>query len=271
MIIWHVQPMPPKLAKCRLATGEKCCPYCDSIFNVRGYGRHEQACHSHREREEQLIPTADTEGNMDPELGEGGMSCLHLSCRWHVFIPQSQMIRSRLLKIWTQKLRNMGDLLGQVVAVSTNWKMQQMDSLTSGLTGLSAQTLNASDIVIEYHPHSERDTRILSPEEFKASLSDDSEPTKPPDDEPWWPFHSREDFEFVELVCDAALNWTQIDRLIKLVQHYQDTLGSFMFHGYNNLKTSLENASKLLTLVTAFVACAGFTSAYPVFSFSVMI
>ena len=85
---------------------------------------------------------------------------------------------------------------------------------------MSAQTLNAGDIVIEYHPHSKRDTRILSPEEFKASLSDDLEPTKPPDDEPWRPFHSREDFEFAELVRDAALNQTQIDRLIKLVQRY---------------------------------------------------
>ena len=212
--------MPPKLAKRRLATGGKRCPYCDRVFNVRGYGRHEQACRSRREREEQLIPTADTEGNMDPESGEDSMSCLHLGCRWHVFIPRSQMIRSRSLKIRTQKPRNWGDLLGQVVVVSTNRKMQQMDSLTSGFTGLSAQTPNTGDIVIEYHPHSERDTRVLSPEEFKASLSDDSEPTKPPDDEPWRPFHSREDFEFAELVRDAALNRTQIDRLIKLVQRY---------------------------------------------------
>ena len=129
--------------------------------------------------------------------------------------------------------------------------MQQTDSLTSGLTGLSAQTLNAGDIVIEYHPHSERDTCILSPEEFKASLSYDSEPTKPPDDEPWRPFHSREDFKFAELVCNAALNQTQIDRLIKLVQCYQDTgPGSFTFCGYDDLKTLLENASKLLTPVT---------------------
>ena len=72
--------MPPKLAKHRPATGEKCCPYYDNVFNVRGYGRHEQACRSRGEQEEQLIPTADTEGNMDPESGEDGMSCLHLSC-----------------------------------------------------------------------------------------------------------------------------------------------------------------------------------------------
>ena len=110
--------------------------------------------------------------------------------------------------------------------------------LTSGFTGLSAQTLNASDIMIEYHPHSERDTCILSPKEFKASLSNDLEPTKPPDNEPWRPFHSREDFEFAELVRDAALNWTQIDRLIKLVQHYQDPPGSFTFRGYNDLNSS---------------------------------
>ena len=194
--------MPPKLAKRRPATGEKRCPYCDSVFNVRGYGRHEQACRSRREQEELLIPTADTEGNMDPESGEDSMSCLHLGCRWHIFIRRSQMIRSRSLKIWTP--RNWGDLLDQVAVVNTNRKMQQTDSLTSGLTRLSAQTPNAGDIVIEYHPHSERDTRILSPEEFKASLSDNSEPAKPPDDEPRQPFHSREDFEFAELVRDVS-------------------------------------------------------------------
>ena len=80
-----------------------------------------------------------------------------------------------------------------------------MGSLILGLIGLSTQTPKAGDIIIEYHPHSKKATRILSSEEFKASLSDDSEPTEPQDDKPWLPFRSREDFEFAELVNDATL------------------------------------------------------------------
>lgn len=110
--------------------------------------------------------------------------------------------------------------------------------------------MNAGDILIEYHPHSGKVTRILSPEEFKESLGDRSEPTDQPDDEPWRPFRSREDFEFADFVHDAALNRTQIEWLMKFVQHCQDTPGSFTLRNYNDLKSLLEDASKLLTPVS---------------------
>ena len=123
-------------------------------------------------------------------------------------------------------------------------------SLTSGPTGSDAMTLKAGDIVIEYHPHSKRDTRVVSAEEFKRSLNNtNSEPTEPPDDEPWRPFRSREDFKFADFVHDASLNRPQIERLIKLIQHCQDAPGSLTFNKYNDLKESLENASKILTPV----------------------
>jgi len=59
-----------------------------------------------------------------------------------------------------------------------------MDSLTSGLPGPHIQTTKASNIMIEYHPHSKRGTCIMSSEEYKASLIDDSEPTSLPDNKP---------------------------------------------------------------------------------------
>jgi len=108
----------------------------------------------------------------------------------------------------------------------------------------------AGDIVVEYHPHSKKGTRIFSSEEFKASLNDDSESAEPPDDEPWRPFRSREDYEFTELVHDAALNGIQIDKMIKLIQRCQDESGPFTFQNHKDLKTTLESASKLLTPVT---------------------
>ncbi|KAF9642744.1 hypothetical protein BDM02DRAFT_3132889 [Thelephora ganbajun] len=87
----------------------------------------------------------------------------------------------------------------------------------SGLIGLSTQIPKVGDIKVEYHPHSGKGTHFLNPKEFKVSFSDNSEPTEPPDDQLWCPFQSREDFEFAELVHDAALNRTQIKKAIKLV------------------------------------------------------
>ena len=125
-----------------------------------------------------------------------------------------------------------------------------MGSLTSGLIGSSTHTPKAGNIVIKYHPHSKKPTHILSSEEFKASLSDDLEPMELQDDIPWLPFNSREDFEFAEFINDTALNKTQVEKLIKLIQHCQDAPGSFTIKNYNHLKDSLECASKLLTPVT---------------------
>jgi hypothetical protein len=125
-----------------------------------------------------------------------------------------------------------------------------LDPLTSGLTGSHIRTPNAGDIVIKHHPNSKKGTCILTPEEFKASLKDNSEPLPPPDDEPWRPFRTKEDFEFAELAGDAALNRGQIERMMNLIRHCQGGPAPFTFDNYNDFKDSLESASKLLTKVT---------------------
>ena len=76
------------------------------------------------------------------------------------------------------------------------------------------------------------------------------DPTAPPDDEPWRPFLTREDFDFAELVHDAKLNQKQIERFIDIINCCQESPGSFTMRNYNNLKDSLANVSKLLTNVT---------------------
>ena len=150
-------------------------------------------------------------------------------------------------------MKDRENLLKRAGAVSAGWKVDKTDLLTSGLIGSSMQIPNAGDIVIEYHPHSKRGTRIISSEEFKASLGDNLEPSGPPDSEPWHPFHSREDFEFAEIVHDAALNRGQIERMIKLIQSCQDKPGKFTFESHNDLKLTLESTSKLLTPVTIYL------------------
>ena len=84
-------------------------------------------------------------------------------------------------------------------------------------------------------------------------LSDDNnERTVLPDEKPWRPFHSREDFEFAELVHNAALNRNQIDALVKLIRQCEKSPGSFTFEGFQDVEKSWKDASKLLTPVSAF-------------------
>ncbi|KAG6896264.1 hypothetical protein C0992_009421 [Termitomyces sp. T32_za158] len=77
---------------------------------------------------------------------------------------------------------------------------------------------------VEYHPHSGIPTKI-------GSYSDCFPQTTipPPDFEPWKPFKSRLDFEIAELGLEAALNKSQLDRLIKLFHR------AFKKHSYQVL------------------------------------
>ena len=115
-------------------------------------------------------------------------------------------------------LRDWKNWLKQAGAVSENQMVNPTDLLILWLVEPDIQVPNAGDIVIEYHDHSGRERLIISSEEFKRSLKDELVLTEPVDDEPWHLFRSREDFEFVELINDAMLNWPQIDKLIKLIQ-----------------------------------------------------
>ena len=129
------------------------------------------------------------------------------------------------------------------------YERSKIDPLTGTLIGSDTQAPQDGDIAIEYHPHSGRRTRVVSAEEFKETLNNQPDPTILPDDEPWLPFLSREDFDFVELVHDAKLNQKQTERLINLINHCQTPPGSFTLRNYNDLRSSLEHASKLLTNV----------------------
>lgn len=89
----------------------------------------------------------------------------------------------------------------------------------------------------------------MTPEEFKHRLNQ-ADSTGLPDEEPWLPFHSREDFEFSEIVHEAAMNQSQINTLIKFIYHCQENPGGFTLRDYNDVKSSWDRASKLLTGVS---------------------
>jgi len=69
--------MPPELVKQCPATEERKYPYYKKYFNVRGFCRHEPACHVYHEKQQQPVPVANTD-DTDPEMSENGMPLVHL-------------------------------------------------------------------------------------------------------------------------------------------------------------------------------------------------
>lgn len=247
--------MRPNQGKRRPALGTVTCPGCGGTFNVRGYGRHKMSC---RSPSPTPTPTIDVEDRANSEPREGALTT-HPATNgpdFDIQITDDQFPATETAEI-AEDLNevNAEGSGGSIDGVGRSGKCksesaQRIRSPRGCLTTPGTQIPKAGDIVIEYHPHSKRGTRIISAEEYKASLSYISEPTEPVDDKPWHPFKSREDFEFAELVHDAALNRPQIERFIKLIRRCQDTPGSLTFQKYSDLKDSLESASELLTPVT---------------------
>ena len=65
------------------------------------------------------------------------------------------------------------------------------------------------------------------------------------------PFHSKEDFEFMELVQTIALTKDQVDHLVKLIKKCKRSPGSLTFEGAQDVEHSWEDTSRLLTPVRA--------------------
>lgn len=106
------------------------------------------------------------------------------------------------------------------------------------------------DIKIEYHPTSGRPTTIISFDDY-AGRDHFPDPI-PLDTHPWAPFQSRLDFEIAELSLEAALNHSQLNRLIKLVHSAgkKDPDNSFNIKSAGDMKKMWEEASHLRTAVS---------------------
>ena len=144
----------------------------------------------------------------------------------------------------------------RIVDCSGEWHSTALlwDQVVWFLTEFNADSpLDSNYIQIKYHPNSKRSPRVLSPKEYKMLFSDNNEQVAPLDEFPWSPFHSKEDFELVELAHTAALNKKQTDALIKLIKRCERNPGLLTFEGVQDLECSWDDADKLRTPACTFI------------------
>ncbi|KAG6806401.1 hypothetical protein H0H92_011465, partial [Tricholoma furcatifolium] len=104
--------------------------------------------------------------------------------------------------------------------------------------------LDPAAIKIEFHPQAQRATKIGT---FETLYPPKPKPT--PDFHPWEPFRSRLDFEVAELALEAALNKSQLDRLIKLFHCAMSNVedNPFTLKNADGVKKMWQSASVLRT------------------------
>lgn len=106
------------------------------------------------------------------------------------------------------------------------------------------------DFKIKFHPRSGHEPLYQRFEEFGVT----PETQAPPVDEiPWHPFRSHGDFEFSEIVLDAALNKGQVDRLLSLIACIAHGDTQVTLKNEADLCTALDHAVAELTLVSIFL------------------
>jgi hypothetical protein len=117
--------------------------------------------------------------------------------------------------------------------------------------------LDPTKVYVHRHPHSQFYAR--TPSSISPSQSDS------PPKAPYWPYKTREDFEFAELCLDAGLPTGTIERLIKLTNKIKENPGCFTL---KNAKQVMETADKATlfneatvgvpTLIPSSLICAVF-------------
>ncbi|KAI6162422.1 hypothetical protein EDD17DRAFT_1776488 [Pisolithus thermaeus] len=113
---------------------------------------------------------------------------------------------------------------------------------------------NLNNIQIEYPPSAAIPSQKIPfteftqghrPRAYKPDLSTD----------PWYPFQSHLDFEFAELVLEAALNKEQVNHFLKLLKSVHSTTEVFTINEYNDIQNTWKAASHCMTAFKKEVVC----------------
>ncbi|KAJ3548840.1 hypothetical protein NM688_g5244 [Phlebia brevispora] len=98
-----------------------------------------------------------------------------------------------------------------------------------------------NDIMTVYHPHANLPPKIEHLKDHgRSSISNHALPV---DDDPTSKFGTCAEFEFAEIILEAALNHKQIDRLLAVIHAIRDG-ASFGFHNHADVEAAWNTASR---------------------------
>lgn len=114
----------------------------------------------------------------------------------------------------------------------------------------SFREIQADDIKIEYHPHSNRQPSIIPFDDF--GKREEIRPICPPPEhlQPWHPWRSRTDFEAAALALDCHMNESQTNKLVELLNRVSFGIDNFTLKNYDDMQATWDRAAERATKVT---------------------
>ena len=131
--------------------------------------------------------------------------------------------------------------------------------LSEPLANAQAHSPSLNDIKILYHPHSGRATEHIRLDDYRSRVSGSVPKTnpsfsesKPPLEEPWYPFRSRLDFEVADFALNTHLNKTETETLLSLIQRCIKNLEQHTLKDYKEIAEYWDLARIKIKTVSAF-------------------
>ena len=95
------------------------------------------------------------------------------------------------------------------------------------------------DIKVEYHPNSGRKTEYSAFEDYKRECPDSG----PVNENPWYPFAGRDDFEFAEAILHSRMKSADVDILLDIMHRLRKGSSNLTFRTAKDVEKAWEKAS----------------------------
>ncbi|KAH9476946.1 hypothetical protein JR316_0010862 [Psilocybe cubensis] len=215
-------------------SGQSECPICHRSFSVTGFTLHYRSC-SNKQEEKRLRRDFK---NQEKLKGEGA----------HLQEPEEERTAGTPQNPAAQDSCSF---------LSDDFGEEEEDA--NDITTSNLQQHCFRDIKIVHHPHSRRPDEIMSLERYHAKLSSKPKVSFQPPQDPFLPFSSRAEFEFAEVALKAALNKSEVDALIRIIQRCVRGEDKFELYDHDQLLRIWDEGSVLHTAPEKHVISSVYT------------
>ena len=114
--------------------------------------------------------------------------------------------------------------------------------------------MHVNDIAAVYHPGSQQKTKVEHFSNYMKTLENTSEPqaSEKHDQEPFYPFATRLDFQFAEVALAAHLSRSQTEAMLNIIKEAVEGKSAFTLSSFSQLQKTWAEAEKMHTAVCFF-------------------
>ncbi|EDR00662.1 uncharacterized protein LACBIDRAFT_313195 [Laccaria bicolor S238N-H82] len=224
------------------------CQYCNLPFNTRGIGAHQTSC---RRKHENDLSDKAYEKKLRKQEKRSERDGLILRGRETIMQTSHQLLDIEALNQPDESSGSRSVMVTGIDSEPAPIEIEDSPPLFSTVGNPEPYqddepSYEIDDIKTEYHPHSGRSTQIDHFEEY--GLSSPKEPLPfHKYGKPWYPFTTRKDFEFAEIILKSQMKEEDVNGLLRIFQDCRSPDALFTLKSHQNIKEIWKEASHMMT------------------------